>query len=41
MYKFPKSENKGIKEVKSMEKITRRMISSKTFHQDLFGPTLK
>ena len=23
-----------------MEKITRRMISSITFHQDLFGPNL-
>ena len=24
-----------------MEKITRRMISSITFHQDLFGPYVK
>lgn len=36
-----KLENEGIKEVKRMEKITRRMISSIAFHQDLFGPNLR
>jgi|GEM_PF-6258780 len=33
-----KLEYEGIKEVKRMEKITRRMILSKTFHHGLVWP---